>query len=163
MKKRINRTLPFVFKPQCKVVSIDYPEDPHNPGCLEFCGEYWEHLLHEFFTQKRFSRFGVYVDTENGMTAKAIEVSFAYETPDEIIQNICEEAIRYMRAKIRPIYQSGESVVLVANDIELQKWNGQKLTVVGLDQDNDIDENGFKYLLRDSDGSVISAFEHNLD
>jgi hypothetical protein len=163
MKRRIDRTLPFVFKPQCKVVSIDYPEDPYKPGCLEFCGEHWEHFLMEFFTQKRFSRFGVYVDTENGMTAKAIEVSFAYDTPDEIIKDICEEAIQYMSTKVHPIYQPGESVVLISKDIEQQQWNGQKMTVIGLDEDNDIDENGFKYLLRAKDGTVISAFECYLD
>jgi hypothetical protein len=68
-----------------------------------------------------------------------------------------------MSAKVHPVYNPGESVILISNDIELQKWNGQKLTVVGLDQGNDIDENGFKYLLRDKDGTVISAFECCLD
>ena len=163
MDRKIDRTLPFVFAPTCKVVAINYPENPYHPGSLEFCGDYWEHLLTEFFTQKRFSRFGVQVDTDNGMTAKAIEVCFAYETPDEIIKNICEEAIRYMDAKVHPIYKTGDIVVLISKDVEHQQWNGQKMTIVGLDEDNDIDDNGFKYLVKSQDGTIISVFECYLD
>ena len=99
MNKKYDRTLPFVFAPSCNVVAINYPENPYHPGSLEFCGDYWEHLLTEFFTDERVKNFGIFVDTDNGMTAKAIEVSFDYSTPDEIIQDICEEAIRYMSCK----------------------------------------------------------------
>ena len=163
MNRKIDRTLPFVFAPTCKVVAINYPENPHHPGSLEFCGDYWEHLLTEFFTDERFKNFGIFVDTDNGMTAKAIEVSFDYNTPDEIIQDICEEAIRYMSCKVKPEFDFAQIVTLNSKNPELAPWNGEFLTVMGLDEDNDIDDNGFKYLLRDKNHVTISAYQHELE
>ena len=162
MSKKIDRTLPFVFAPTCKVVAINYPENPYHPGCLEFCGDYWEHLLTEFFRQDRFSRFIEGIDTENGMTAKAIEINFAYSTPDDIIQDICEEAVRYMSEKVKPQLSSGDYVVINSKRNEMKDWNGKAATVIGLDEENDIDDNGFKYLLRDKDGNMLTAYECEL-
>ena len=160
---RPNRTLPFVFVPCCKVVSINYPENPDNPGCLEFCGDYWEHLLMKFFQQKRFLNFVEGFDIDNGMTAKAIEVSFAYSTPDHIIQDICEEAVRYMSIKTHPEFRRANVVTVNSTRAEIKSWNGREVFVLGLDEENDIDDNGFKYLLRDKTGITFTAYENELE
>ena len=77
-----------------KEVSLVYPDSEERRHCLEYIFEEEElEELCNFFKQYDCVWD---VDTYTGMSADAIRISFKYETPDEIVKEICEKAIEFM-------------------------------------------------------------------
>lgn len=77
-----------------KEVSLMYPDSEERRYCLEYVFEEEElEKLCNFFKQYDCVWD---VDTDVGMSADAIRVSFKYDTPDETIKEICEKAIDLM-------------------------------------------------------------------
>lgn len=77
-----------------KEVSLVYPDSEERRYCLEYIFEEEElEKLCDFF--KRYNCV-LDIDTDVGMSADAIRVSFKYDTPDEIVKEICKKAIEFM-------------------------------------------------------------------
>ena len=90
-EKRVDKlSLKFLSK----TVALVYPDSKINPICLQYCFGFEESKkLYRFFDECDC----VYdIDTDVGMTANAIFVSFKYDTPDEVVKEICEKAIELM-------------------------------------------------------------------
>lgn len=83
-----------------KEVSLVYPDADENKTYLQYVFEEAEEdKLYRFF--KAYDCI-VDVDTDTGMTADAIRLSFKYDTPDETIKEICNKAIEMMWDEYQP-------------------------------------------------------------
>ena len=90
--ERINRKQKLSISFDCKNVSLVYPDK--NKINLEY-------IFEDDELGKLSSFFDAYdcivdIDTDTGMTADAIRLSFKYDTPDEVVKEICEKAIEFM-------------------------------------------------------------------
>lgn len=90
--ERINRKNKLSIDFYCKEISLVYPDKDNT---------FLEYIFEEDELDKLYNFFNAYdcvldVDTDTGMTADAIRVSFKYDTPDEVVKEICEKAIEFM-------------------------------------------------------------------
>ena len=99
----------------CKEVSLVYPDADENKTYLQYVfDEDEEEKLYKFF--KAYDCI-VDIDTNTGITADAIRLSFKYDVPDETIIEICNKAIEMMWDTYRPVnvygctyyYENGKS------------------------------------------------------
>lgn len=165
MKKPINRTLPFKFEPYAKVVWLNYPDDTEDPNCLEFCGTHWEDLLFNFFiNNEEIHDFVIEVDTNMGMTNRAIEIHFRYYTSDEMIEHICNQAIEMMKVATQPKFKIGQLAIFQTHQSDLMIYNNCDVTIqrVLTDDECDIDDVGFMYEVITFNGNVFQAFQDEL-
>ena len=90
--ERINRKQKLSISFDYKNVSLVYPDkDKTN---LEYIFEDDELYKLDNFLNTYDCILDVDLDT--GMSADAVRISFKYDTPDEMIKEICEKAIEYM-------------------------------------------------------------------
>lgn len=165
MKRPRNRTLPLKFAPYAKVVCLNYPDNIEQPHCLEFCGTYWENLLDAFFRNNpEIYRHIHYLDTDLGMTAGAIEIGFKYETTDELIEHICNQAIQMMQVATTPIFKVGQSALFKsAYLIHSKQYDGCEVIIKRLltEDECDIDMVGFGYEV-ETNGEIFHAYQDEL-
>ena len=161
MKKTKNRNLPLKFEPYSKVVSLHYPDNVENPKLLEYSGTHWENLLTDFFRKQDCV---IDTDTNNGMTSQAIEISFKYDTPDEVIEVICNQAIQLILDASQPKFVNGSMAIFTTTQSDLMLYNGQEVTILRtLSEDEcDIDEVGYMYKVINVNGNIFEAFEDEL-
>lgn len=164
MKRPRNRTLPLKFSPYAKVVCLDYPDNIEKPNCLEFCGTHWENLLDDFFRNNpKIYQHIHYIDTDLGMTAGAIEIGFKYDTTDELIEHICNQAIQMMQIATQPIFVIGARAFFSTTQSDLMKYNGYEVIIKRLltEDECDIDEVGFMYEV-ETNGETFQAYQDEL-
>lgn len=164
MKRPRNRTLPLTFKPYSKVVLLNYPDNIMNPACLEYCGTHWENLLYDFFRNNEEIYQHVYsLQTNLGMTAGAIEILFKYDTPDELIEEICNRAIQMMQVATTPMFKVGQSALFKTTQSDLLQYNNCEVIVKRLltEDECDIDEVGFMYEVT-TNGEAFQAYQDEL-
>lgn len=164
MKRERNRTLPLKFAPYAKVVCLDYPDNIEKPYCLEFCGTHWANLLDDFFRNNPEIYQHIHqLDTNLGMTAGAIEIYFKYDTTDELIEHICNQAIQMMQNATQPIFKGGQSALFKTTQSDLIQYNDREVIVNRLltEDECDIDEVGFMYEVT-VNGEVFQAYQDEL-
>ena len=160
MKRPRNRTLPLKFEPLVKIVALQYPDNIEKRGCLEYCGSYWENLLDDFF---RKWECVCEIDTNVGMSADAIRVSFKYDTPDELIKEICNQAIQMMQVATTPMFKVGQSALFKTTQSDLLQYNDCEVIVKRLltEEECDIDYVGFMYEVT-TNGETFQAYQDEL-
>ena len=165
MKRPRNRTLPLKFAPQAKLVCLEYPNATHRPYALEYCGPHWENLLFDFFYNNKEIREHLYdiPDIDVGFTNDAIRISFKYDTPNEVIEEICNRAIQMMQIATQPIFKVGQSALFKTTQSDLLQYNDREVIVkrVLTEDECDIDEVGFMYEVT-TNGETLQAFEDEL-
>ena len=164
MKRPRNRTLPLKFAPYAKVVVLEYPDNVVNPYCLEYTGTHWENLLYNFFrNNEKIYRHIYQLDTDLGMTAGAIEIYFKYETTDELIEHICNQAIKMMQEATTPKFKVGQKALFSTTQSDLVQHNGREVIVRRLltEDECDIDEVGFMYEV-ETNCEVFQAYQDEL-
>ncbi len=164
MKRARDRTLPLALERYAKVVFLNYPDNIENPGCLEYCGTHWENLLYDFFrNNEEIYNYIWQLGTDLGMTAGAIEIYFKYDTPDNIIEEICNQAIQMMREATQPIFKVGQSALFKTTQSDLIQHNNCEVIVKRLltEDECDIDEVGFIYEV-ETNGEIFQAFQDEL-
>ncbi len=164
MKRPRNRTLPLIFEPYAKVVWLNYPDNIEKPHCLEFCGTHWEHLLCDFFINNDEVYDLIHgIDTNMGMTAHAIEIAFKYDTPDNVIEEICNRAIQMMQVATTPIFKVGQSALFKTTQSDLLQYNDCEVIIKRLltEDECDIDEVGFMYEV-ETNGETFQAYQDEL-
>lgn len=164
MERPRNRTLPLKFAPYAKVVCLNYPDNIEKPNCVEFCGTHWEDLLDDFFRNNpEIYRHIHYLDTDLGITAGAIEIGFKYETTDELIEHICNQAIQMMQVATTPIFKVGQSALFKTTQSDLVQYNNCEVIVKCLltEDECDIDEVGFMYEV-ETNGETFQAYQDEL-
>lgn len=164
MKRPRNRTLPLTFEPYAKVVWLNYPDNIENPNCLEFCGTHWEDLLSNFFINNEEVYDLIHcIDTDMGMTARAIEIHFKYDTPDDVIKDICNRAIQMMQSATTPIFKVGQSALFKTTQSDLVQYNNCEVIIKRLPTEDecDIDEVGFMYEV-ETNGEIFQAYQDEL-
>ena len=156
-----NRNLPLKFEPYAKTVSLHYPDNIEHPNLLEYCGTHWENLLVNFFEKQKCV---VNTDTNNGMTSQAIEISFKYETSDDMIEEICNQAIQLILQASRPKFKVGSAATFTTTQSDLIQYDGQGVTIQRIlsEDECDIDEVGFMYEVMNFNGNKFQAFEEEL-
>ena len=161
MKRERKRDLPLKFKPYSKTVSLHYPDNIKDSSLLEYCGTHWENLLTDFFRKQDCV---IDTDTNNGMTSQAIEISFKYDTPDEVIEVICNQAIQLILDASQPKFVNGSMAIFTTTQSDLMLYNGQEVTILRtLSEDEcDIDEVGYMYKVINVNGNIFEAFEDEL-
>lgn len=161
MKRTRNRNLPLKFEPYSKKVSLHYPDNIEDSSLLEYCGTHWENLLQYFF---RSYDCVLETDTNNGMTSQAIEISFKYDTSDEIIKFICNQAIQFLLEATKPKFTNGSVALFTTSQTELRQYDNEEVTVQRLlsEDECDIDEVGYMYEVIDLNGNKFQAFEDEL-
>jgi hypothetical protein len=164
MKRPRNRTLPLTFEPYAKVVWLNYPDNIEKPHCLEYCGPHWENLLYDFFRNNEEIYQHIHsLETNLGMTAGAIEIHFKYDTPNELIENICNRAIQMMQSATQPIFVIGARAFFDTTQSDLIKYNGREVIIKRLltEDECDIDEVGFMYEV-ETNGETFQAYQDEL-
>ena len=160
MKRPRNRALPLTFKPYAKLVALQYPDNIENPIFLEYCGTHWDNLLYDFFDKQEC----VCGFEENvGMTADAIQVYFEYDTPDDVIEEICNQAIQMMQVATKPIFRVGQSALFKTTQSDLIQYDDCEVIVKRLltEDECDIDEVGFMYEV-ETNGETFQAYQDEL-
>lgn len=164
MKRPRNRNLPLTFEPYAKVVWLNYPDNIENPDCLEYCGEMWENLLYDFFRNNEEIYDLIWeLDTDMGMTARAIEIHFKYDTADDVIEDICNQAIQFVLKATQPKFKVGQSVLFKTAQSDLMQYNNREVVVRRLltDDECDIDEVGYMYEVAYYD-AIFQAYQDEL-
>ena len=164
MKRPRNRSLPLTFEPYAKVVQLNYPDNIENPVCLEYCGSHWADLLDDFFRNNEEIYQHIHqLGTDLGMTAGAIEIYFKYDTPNELIEDICNKAIKMMQVATIPIFNGGQSAIFNTTQGDLVQYNGCEVIVRRLltEDECDIDEVGFMYEVS-VNGETFHAYQDEL-
>lgn len=164
MKRSRNRTLPLTFEPYAKVVWLNYPDNIEAPHCLEFCGTHWEDLLYDFFRNNEEIYQHIHqLDTDLGMTAGAIEIHFKYDTPNELIEHICNQAIQMIQVAATPIFEVGQSALFKTNQSDLLQYNDCEVFIKRLltEDECDIDDVGFMYEV-EANGETFQAYQDEL-
>ena len=161
MLRTRNRSIPLKFEPYSKVVSLHYPDNIEDSNLLEYCGTHWENLLTDFFRKQDCV---VDTDTNNGMTSQAIEISFKYDTSDEVIEVICNQAIQLILDASQPKFVNGSMAIFTTTQSDLILYNNQEVTILRtLSEDEcDIDEVGYMYKVINVNGNIFEAFEDEL-
>ena len=162
MKRTPQRNIPLKFDSYYKVVSLHYPDDIEGYCTLEFCGTHWENLLQKFFKEKQEV---IETDCNNGLTSQAIEIFFKYETPDETIKTICEQAIDFILKATIPKFTKGMVVTFNTTQSNLLQYNNQDVTIQRLlsEEECDIDEVGYMYEVMNFNGNKFQAFQDELN
>lgn len=164
MKRPRNRTLPLKFEPYAKVVLLNYPDNIVNPTYLEYSGTHWENLLYDFFRNNEEIYQHIHsLETNLGMTAGAIEIHFKYDTSNELIEEICNKAIRMMQVATQPIFKVGQSALFKTTQSDLVQHNDREVIVKRLltEDECDIDEVGFMYEV-ETNGETFQAYQDEL-
>ena len=161
MKRQRNRNLPLKFEPYAKTVSLHYPDNIEDPNLLEYCGTHWENLLTDFFSKQECV---IETNTNNGITSQAIEISFEYNTSDEMIQLICEQAILFILKATQPKFTKGSIATFTTAQSDLMQYDNEEVTIQKtLSEDEcDIDEVGYMYEVMNFNGQKFHAFEDEL-
>ena len=161
MKRTRQRNLPLKFESYSKTVSLHYPDNVEDSNLLEYSGTHWENLLKYFF---RSFDCVLDTDTNNGMTSQAIEISFKYNTSDEMIENICNQAIQFMLKATEPKFTKGTVVLFTTSQTDLQQYDNKEVTIQRIlsEDECDIDEVGYMYEVMDFDGNKFQAFQDEL-
>lgn len=157
----IDRSKPLIFAPLGKIVCLEYPRTDTNPFCIEYYGTHWENILSNFFNKQECV---CQVDTDVGMTADAIRVTFKYDTPDDTIKEICNQAIQTIQKAAQPSFKIGQTVLFQTTQSDLIKHNNSFVTIQRLlsDEECDIDDVGYMYEVKTENGDVFQAFEDEL-
>ena len=144
-----------------KTVSLHYPDNIEDPNLLEYCGTHWENLLTDFFRKQDCV---IDTDTNNGMTSQAIEVSFKYDTPDEMIEVICNQAIQLVLDASQPNFIIGSIAIFTTTQSDLKQYDGQEVTIQRIlsEEECDIDEVGYMYEVMNFNGNKFQVFEDEL-
>lgn len=164
MKRARDRTLPLKFEPYAKVVWLNYPDNIEHPNCLEYCGEHWANLLYDFFHNNEEIYDKIHqLDTDLGMTAGAIEIHFKYDTPEDVIEEICNQAIQFMLKAMQPAFKVGQTALFKTYDSDLLKHNNSEVVIQRIltDDECDIDDVGFMYEVS-SNSEVFQAYQDEL-
>ena len=164
MKRPRNRNLPLTFEPYAKVVWLNYPDNIECPNCLEYCGDRWASLLYDFFRNNEEIYDLIWsLDTDMGMTAHAIEIHFKYDTPNDVIEDICNQAIQFVLKETQPKFKVGQTVLFKTTQSDLVQYNGCKVIVNRLltDDECDIDEVGYMYEVT-ADSEVFQVYQDEL-
>lgn len=161
MSRARNRNLPLKFKTYAKTVSLHYPDNIEDSNLLEYCGTHWENLLTEFFRKQECV---IETDTNNGMTSQAIEISFKYDTSDEIIEVICNQAIQLILDAAQPKFTEGSIATFTTSQSDLLQYDNETVIIQRtLSEDEcDIDEVGYMYEVMNFNGNNFQAFEDEL-
>ena len=161
MRGMRDRSQPLTYRPLSKMVCLEYPDNSEYPNCLAYCGTYWEDKLYNFFDGNEYV---CEIDTNVGMTNVAIYVGFKYDTPDEVVKEICEQAIQMIEKAKQPKFKVGEGTFFATGQRDFMVYNHQKVTIQRIltDDECDIDMVGFKYEVKACDGNVFEAFEDDL-
>lgn len=161
MKRTRNRNLPLKFEPYSKKVSLHYPDNIEDASLLEYCGTHWENLLQYFF---RSYDCVLETDTNNGMTSQAIEISFKYDTSDEMIEVICNQAIQFILGATTPKFTKGTVALFTTSQTDLLQYDNKEVTIQRIlsEDECDIDEIGYMYEVMDFDGNKFQAFQDEL-
>lgn len=161
MKRTRQRNLPLKFEPYSKTVSLHYPDNVEDSNLLEYSGTHWENLLKYFF---RSFDCVLDTDTNNGMTSQAIEISFKYNTSDEMIEVICNQAIQFILEATKPKFTKGTVVLFTTSQTDLQQYDNKEVTIQRIlsEDECDIDEVGYMYEVMDFDGNKFQAFQDEL-
>ena len=164
MKRPRNRTLPLKFAPYAKVVVLEYPDNIVNPIYLEYSGTHWENLLYDFFrNNEKIYRHIHQLGIDLGMTAGAIEIYFKYETTDELIEYICNQAIQMMQEATTPKFKVGQTALFKTTQSDLVQYNDSEVIVRRLlaEDECDIDEVGYMYEVAYYD-AIFQAYQDEL-
>ena len=164
MKRPRNRNLPLTFEPYAKVVWLNYPSNIEKPHCLEYCGTHWANLLYDFFHNIAEVYDTIWqLETNLGMTAGAIEIYFKYDTPDNVIEHICNQAIQMMQSATQPIFKVGQSALFKTTQSDLVQYNDCEVIVKRLltEDECEIDEVGFMYEV-ETNGETFQAYQDEL-
>ena len=164
MKRPRNRNLPLTFEPYAKVVWLNYPDNIECPNCLEYCGDRWASLLYDFFRNNEEIYDLIWsLDTDMGMTAHAIEIHFKYDTPNDVIEDICNQAIQFVLKETQPKFKVGQTVLFKTTQSDLVQYNGCKVIINRLltDDECDIDEVGYMYEVT-ADSEVFQVYQDEL-
>jgi hypothetical protein len=91
---RINRKHKLSIDFDCKNVSLVYPDRGKSKTYLEY-------IFEDDELDKLSNFLNAYdcvldVDLDTGMSSDAVRISFKYDTPDEIVKDICNKAIEFM-------------------------------------------------------------------
>ena len=90
--ERINRKQKLSISFDCKNVSLVYPDK--DKIHLEYIFD--DDELKKLYDYLKSYHCVLDVDLDTGMTADAVRISFKYDTPDEVVKEICEETIEFM-------------------------------------------------------------------
>ena len=164
MKRPRNRNLPLQFEPYAKVVWFNYPDNIEKPYALEYCGPMWTNALEDFFrNNKEISDLIWQLDTDMGMTAQAIEIHFKYDTPDDVIQDICTQAIQFVLKETQPKFNVGQTALFKTTQSDLVQYDNREVIVRRLltDDECDIDEVGYMYEVAYYD-AIFQAYQDEL-
>ena len=164
MKRPRNRNLPLTFEPYAKVVWLNYPDNIECPNCLEYCGDRWASLLYDFFRNNEEIYDLIWsLDTDMGMTAHAIEIHFKYDIPNDVIEDVCNQAIQFVLKETQPKFKVGQTVLFKTTQSDLVQYNGCKVIVNRLltDDECDIDEVGYMYEVT-ADSEVFQVYQDEL-
>ena len=103
-------------------------------------------------------------NTNNGMTSQAIEVFFKYDTPDEVIEVICNQAIQLVLDASQPKFTKGSMATFITTQSDLMLYNNQEVTILRtLSEDEcDVDEVGYMYKVINVNGNIFEVFEDEL-
>lgn len=161
MKRERKRDLPLKFEPYSKTVSLHYPDNIEDSSLLEYSGTHWENLLVNFFKKQDCV---IKTDTNNGMTPQAIEVVFNYDTPDEVIEVICNQAIQLILDATEPKFIVGSRAIFTTTQSDLKQYDGQEVTIQRIlsEDECDIDEVGYMYEVIGFNGNIFQVFEDEL-
>ena len=164
MKRPRNRTLPLEFESYAKVVWLNYPDNIEKPHALEYCGPMWENALYDFFrNNKEIADLIWQIDTDMGMTAQAIEIHFKYDIPDDVIEDICNQAIQFVLKETQPKFKVGQIALFRTTQSDLMQYNNREVIVRRLltDDECDIDEVGYMYEVAHYD-AIFQAYQDEL-
>lgn len=165
MKRPRNRALPLKFEPYAKVIYLNYPDNIENPCALEYCGERWANLLYDFFRNNaEIYDLILQLDTDLGMTNGAIEVYFKYDTPNDVIEDICNKAIQFVLKETQPKFKVGQAALFKTTDDDLMTYNNCGVIVKRLltEDECDIDEVWYMYEVMAVDGKTFQVYEDEL-
>ena len=161
--KKRDRTIPLKFAPYCKTVCLEYPMH-EGTNYLEYGGCYWEGILYNFLhDNEEIYAHIIELDTDVGMTADIIRISFKYETPDDVIENICNQAIQFMLKATQPAFSVGQTAIFNTHDSDLIQHNNSEVEIhrILTDEECDIDDVGFMYEVT-RNGEIFEAYQDEL-
>lgn len=98
-----------------------------------------------------------------GMTAHVIEIHFKYDTPDDVIEDICNQAIQFVLKETQPKFKVGQTALFQTTQSDLLQHNNREVVIRRLltEDECDIDEVGYMYEVSYYD-AIFQAYQDEL-